>query len=67
MLSEYKRNIILFNVQQNVPLETIRQLDQLKSPDGKLIRMDTLKYWVKRIETTGGVEPKKATGRPEGN
>lgn len=64
MLSEYQRNIILFNIQQNNSIEYIQNLEQLKSKNGKKIRRDKLMYWIDRINQTGSCEPKKKKGRP---
>lgn len=43
----------------------IQMHDSLRDSNGKSPRIDTIRYWIKRIEETGSVEKIPKSGRPK--
>lgn len=64
-LSLYQKSIIKFCTTNGQTALEIQQLDELRREDGSPCRLDTIKYWMKRVEDTGDIQTKSRSGRPK--
>lgn len=64
-LTDYQRSVIKFLHRKGTPLKQISLEEDLRRPDGQLVNVKTVKYWIKRLNETGDVAVKGRSGRPK--